>query len=140
MLKIVDWLASKAGARQEGPDKPFGEGVFYENRYRNTQSVSEFYDELERIEKLVNATKQTGKIYGDLKAQDVKKYKGMQQARRALGVLWKTRREVLSSKDMDGAKKKEIVDRIEMGAMNISRTILGKEPIKIPKEPLSLGK
>ncbi len=131
LMKAVDYLASKAGKRVESPDKPFGLGTFYETGFRNAQSISDLYDKSEEIEKKINATKQMGKIYGDLNVEEVKQYKKIQQAKRALSVLWKARRQIMESSELDGAEKKEMLDKISMGAMNISRVTLGKQPITI---------
>ncbi|MGI6125328.1 MAG: LPD38 domain-containing protein [Acetivibrionales bacterium] len=100
--------------------------AFATTPYQNPQSVSEFYDELERLRK----EEQRVKAKGDrMKPDDGVLLRRLEMASKTLAEIHKRQRAIEASTTMTAERKRTELDKLTEYEIRVARQALGKEPL-----------
>jgi len=133
LMGLIDKGFEMIGKRPPSPDSDFGEGWLVETPFRNSQSITDFYDMMDRLGKIENELKANGYTKYSITEKDKRrllKRKDLQKLRTGLSKIWKMRREIMNSPTMSPADKRKKLDTLNITAMNMARIGIDKKPIK----------
>ncbi|MCK9326421.1 MAG: strawberry notch family protein [Bacteroidales bacterium] len=102
--------------------------AFMTKEYVSPQSVQDFYDELNELERKYATTKHTGKAYMTLKEHN--RLKGLRKVADRFSEIRKIEREVQESKTMTPDQKKAALDRANLLMVNTARGTQGKRNVQ----------
>lgn len=133
-IKMAEGLGEVAGV-MDAKNKPSLKAAQYPvlksfmvEPYESSQSVQDFYDELNTLEKKSTTAKQTKQV--QLTKQEEGRLKQLRKVADKLSDIRKTEREIENSKNMTPDQKKEALERSKMLMVNLTRGSLGKTAVR----------
>ena len=102
--------------------------AFMAKEYINSQSVQDFYDELNELERKYATTNQTGKAHITLKEHA--RLKKLRKVAGKFSDIRKVEREILGSETLTPEQKKAALDRANLLMVNMAREALGRRKVQ----------
>lgn len=127
---VLEGIDSITGVADTRPAKKANEAPILRNftttPYKSSESVQRLYDEYNKQEGLLNATKLTGKKQEGF---DARAYNMTKQAHKQLQQLNKASKQIRESERLSAQQKREKLDVIEFQKVNAARRGLGLQPV-----------
>lgn len=127
---ILEGIDSITGVADTRPTKKANEAPILRNftttPYKSSESIQRLYDEYNKQEGLLNATKLTGKKQEGF---DARSYNMTKQAHKQLQQLNKASKQIRESERLSAQQKREKLDVIEFQKVNAARRGLGLQPV-----------